>query len=174
MTRPSFRTRATLWTAAGVLGAGLAAGGVAEAVSTPTPSPSAGQAAGHGAKAAKGKHADHRLKVSRIAGRVVHGDVVVATKDGYRTVVMQRGTVVSVSASSLQLRSADGFTATYALTAETRIRKGHKNGQTGALAAGDAVTVLANRSGSTLTATRVMSHQAKANKKPAASPTSSQ
>lgn len=168
----SFRTRAALWTAAGVLGAGLAAGGVAEAVSTPTPAPGAGQAA-PGAKAAKAakaaKHKHHGQRLERIAGRVVHGDVVVKTKDGYRTVVMQRGTVVSVSATSLQLRSADGFTATYALGADTWVRKGHKNGSNSSPAAGDIATVLASRSGSTLTATKVLAHPAKA-AKPGTSP----
>jgi len=164
MTRPSVKTRAALWTAAGVLGAGLAAGGIAEAVSTATPSPDAGQAAGHGDKAAAGKHHGQRLKLDRIASRVVHGDVVVRTKDGYRTVVLQRGSVVSVSASSLQLRSADGFTATYVLTGETRIHKGHKNAKTSELAAGDAAIVVADRSGSGLTATRVLAHPARAGK----------
>lgn len=167
MNRSMFRNRAALWTAAGVLGAGLTAGGVAQAVSTPSPSPSAGKAAA-GAKAGHAKH--HHRKgqaLDRFARHVLHGDVVVRAKDGYRTVVLQHGTVVSVSPTSLQLRSPDGFTATYAVNADTFIRKGHKSGQSSALAAGDSVLVLAARSGSTLTATRVLAHQAKA-EKPAA------
>lgn len=166
MNRSMFRNRAALWTAAGVLGAGLTAGGVAQAVSTPSPSPSAGKAAA-GAKAGHAKHHRKGQRLDLFAGHVLHGDVVVRAKDGYRTVVLQHGTVVSVSPTSLQLRSPDSFTATYAVNADTFIRKGHKSGQSSALAAGDSVLVLAARSGSTLTATRVLAHQAKA-EKPAA------
>jgi len=166
MNRSMFRNRAALWTAAGVLGAGLTAGGVAQAVSTPSPSPSAGKAAA-GAKAGHAKHHGKGQRLDLFARHVLHADVVVRAKDGYRTVVLQHGTVVSVSPTSLQLRSPDGFTATYAVNADTFIRKGHKSGQSSALAAGDSVLVLAARSGSTLTATRVLAHQAKA-EKPAA------
>lgn len=172
MNRSSFRNRAALWTAAGVLGTGLAAGGVAQAVTSPSPSPGPGTAAA-GAKAGHAKqHAKHHGKGQRLepfAAHVLHGDVVVRAKDGgYRTVALQRGTVVSVSPTSLQLRSADGFTATYAVNADTFIRKGHKSGQSSELAAGDSVMVLATRSGSTLTATKVLAHQAKAEKPAAA------
>lgn len=166
MNRSMFRNRAALWTAAGVLGAGLTAGGVAQAVSTPSPSPSAGKATA-GAKAGHAKHRGKGQRLDRFARHVLHGDVVVQAKDGYRTVVLQHGTVVSVSPTSLQLRSPDGFTATYVVNADTFIRKGHKSGQSSALAAGDSVLVHAARSGSTLTATRVLAHQAKA-EKPAA------
>lgn len=170
MNRSTFRNRAALWTAAGVLGAGLTAGGVADAVATPSPSPGA-PGAGKPAAGAKAGHAKHQGKgqrLERVAAHVLHGDVVVRAKEGYRTVALQRGTVVSASPTSLQLRSADGFTATYAVNADTFIRKGHKSGQSSELAAGDSVMVLATRSGSTLTATKVLAHQAKTEKPAAA------
>lgn len=167
MNRSTFRNRAALWTAAGVLGAGLTAGGVANAVATPSPSPGAGKPAA-GAKAGHAKHQGKGQRLERVAAHVLHGDVVVRAKEGYRTVALQRGIVVSASPTSLQLRSADGFTATYAVNADTFIRKGHKSGQSSELAAGDSVMVLATRSGSTLTATKVLAHQAKAEKPAAA------
>lgn len=158
MPRSSFRTRAALWTATGLIGASLAAGGIAQAVSSPSPSPgdkTAGPAAK--AKAGHGKH--HGL-----GARILHGDVVVRAKDGYRKVALQRGTVVSASATSLQVRSADGFTATYVLNGDTRLRKGHRSDQPVKLATGDLVTVVATRSGDSLTATRVVAHPVKAKK----------
>ncbi len=171
MSRP-LRTRAALWTAVGVLGAGLTIGGVAQAVSTPSPSPD-GTTSAPAAKSAKSaksaKHHDKGQRLERMAGNVLHGDVVVRTKDGYRTVALQRGSVVSVSPTSLQLRSVDGFAATYAVNGETQVRKSHKAGQPSSLATGDQVTVVATRSGSTLTATKVLVHPAKAEKPTASS-----
>ncbi len=167
MTRSPMRTRVALWTAAGVLGTGLAAGGVAQAVSSPSPGAdkvAAGAKAGHAKAHGKGQ------RLERMAGNVLHGDVVVRIKDGYRTVALQRGSVVSVSTTALQLRSVDGFTATYAVNGDTWIRKGHKGGQSSSLATGDQVTVVATRSGDTLTATKVLAHPEKPEKpeKPAA------
>lgn len=53
-----------------------------------------------------------------VLGRALHGDVVVGpTPTAY---VFQRGEVTRSSASSLTLRSTDGFTGTYALGADTR------------------------------------------------------
>ncbi len=156
------RTRLAVWTAAGVLGAGLAAGGVAQAVSSPTPSspPAAGKTTHDGKD--KGRHhgRDHGA-LGRLGGSLVHGDVVVRTKTGYATMALQRGTVQAVTATSMQVRSADGFTASYALTADTRVHKGRALSQPSDLAKGDVVIVRATRSGTTLTAATVSAHTAK-------------
>ncbi len=148
--------RAAVWAVAGLLGTGLAIGGVAEAVSAAAApsSPSAQPSAP--AKAGQGK--GHENRRDGLAARTLHGDFVVRAKGGYRTVAIQRGTVLSVTSTSLQVRSADGFTASYALTTNTWVRKGHRQSQPAALSAGDAVTVLATRSGGTLTANRVLAH----------------
>lgn len=158
MARP-IRTRAALWTATGVLTAGLAAGGVAQAVSSPSPNPTAGKPAATADAKHNGKHAKgHGLDK---LGKVLHGDLVVRTKDGNRTIALQRGSVVSVNGTSLQVRSTDGFTATYVVNGDTKIRKGTS---AGSLATGDQVTVVATRSGSALTATKVAAHQPKTDK----------
>lgn len=164
----SIRGRIAVWTAAGVLGTGLVAGGVAQAVSTPTPSsspsPDKGGADGKGGwegKGGKAKAKHHGHGLGRLGGRMLHGEAVVKTKDGYRTVVIQRGTIASVSPTSLRLRSDDGFTATYVIGADTWVRKGHEQRQPSGLAAGDSATVVATRSGNALTATRVLAHTTK-------------
>jgi hypothetical protein len=55
----------------------------------------------------------------------VHGEVVVP-KDGggYQTLLMQRGKATKVSASSITVKSEDGFTATYDVTDETVVGAG--------------------------------------------------
>jgi hypothetical protein len=69
----------------------------------------------------------------------LHGQMVVPDGNGYATVAMQRGTVSSASASSLTVRSSDGYTATYRLTDATQVL----GGGAGDLSAGDAVSVMA-------------------------------
>jgi hypothetical protein len=55
----------------------------------------------------------HRAKVL-LRRNVLHGEAVVQGKDGVtRTVVVQRGTVTAVDASTITVRSADGFTLTW-------------------------------------------------------------
>ncbi len=56
-------------------------------------------------------------------GRTLHGEFVVAGKDGKPlTVRVQRGVVTDVSATSITVKSSDGFSATYVINADTRIR----------------------------------------------------
>lgn len=41
---------------------------------------------------------------------VLHGEAVVQTKEGTRTVVVQRGTVTAITTTTMTVKSADGFT----------------------------------------------------------------
>jgi hypothetical protein len=60
-----------------------------------------------------------------LLGAPLHGSYVVEDPDGgYRTVLTQRGKVTSVSGTSLTVRSADGFEATYRLTDDTSVLSG--------------------------------------------------
>jgi hypothetical protein len=57
-------------------------------------------------------------------GRELRGESVVKKGDGsLKTRIIQFGTVESVSASSITVKSEDGFSQVYAITAETKIRK---------------------------------------------------
>lgn len=52
-----------------------------------------------------------------LMGGPLHGEVTLPAPNGkYETVDLQRGTVSQISASSLTVRSSDGFTKTYAIT----------------------------------------------------------
>ena len=78
----------------------------------------------------------------------LHGEFVVAEAGGYVTRLMQAGELVEASDESITVRSADGFTATYALDADTTKTD---TAQTD-FATGDTVRVIATRSGDDLIA----------------------
>lgn len=102
-------------------------------------------------------------------GAGIHGEFTVKNKDGsYTTLVTQRGTVQSVSDTSISVKSDDGFTQSFAITTSTTIVKLPASG-TGTqgkrpslqtikatdLKAGDTVAVSGTKSGTTVTATRI-------------------
>jgi hypothetical protein len=70
---------------------------------------------------ARGDGIGQLLRGALALGAVQHGELTVSGADGKPTVMtVQRGTVTAVSDTSLALRSADGFTATYKLDDATR------------------------------------------------------
>jgi len=80
----------------------------------------------------------------------VHGQVVVVKPGGsYQTLDIQRGKVTAVGPSSISVRSADGFTASYTLTGSTDV-DAHRDA-IGSVKVGNQVVVLATVSGSTAT-----------------------
>jgi hypothetical protein len=44
---------------------------------------------------------------------VMHGEAVVQTKDGVKTIAVQRGTVTAITDTSITVKSTDGFTQTW-------------------------------------------------------------
>lgn len=105
---------------------GLLAGGIAVALTgggaaavwagtQPSPSPSSSSASPNPSASAKAKATEGR-------GQAIHGEHVVKQQDGtYRTVVTQTGTIESVSETEMTVKSEDGFTQRYSMTADTRI-----------------------------------------------------
>ena len=87
-------------------------------------------------------------------GRAVHGTAVVPNKDGtgFQTVQMQHGTVTAVSASSISVKSEDGFTATYVVNADTKV---NRNGAIADIKVDADVVVTGVVDGSTVTARSV-------------------
>ena len=55
-----------------------------------------------------------------LSGTVLHGEVTASANGSVQALVFQRGEVTAVSATSITLKSSDGFTGTYGLTAATR------------------------------------------------------
>lgn len=147
-----------------VLTGGGAAAVWAGTQASPTPSSasvSAGPTPSGNAKSADGR------------GRAIHGEHVVKQQDGtYRTVLTQSGTIAAVNDSEVTVKSDDGFTQRYVITADTRISTvppdlpGRRNGKAkpslpAATAAdlkpGDTVRVSGTREGDAVTATRLVS-----------------
>jgi hypothetical protein len=141
------RTRTALITGAAVV-ALVASGGVAYAVSsTPTSTPASTSTTAP-ASPAKTKH--HR----QLLGRVAHGEVTLNGND-HKVVDVQRGDVQTVGATSISVKSDDGFTATYTVNSDTKIRKGGKQSAIGDVHTGDKVAVVATKANGAMTATRV-------------------
>lgn len=155
---------------AGGIAVALTGGGAATvwAGTQPSPSPSSASATPSPSDSASGeaKSADGR-------GQQIHGEHVIKNQDGtFRTVITQAGTIDSVSASDVTVKSEDGFTQRYAINSDTRISKiptdvsELRNGKgkpslpaaTAAdLKAGDKVHVSGTKDGDTVTATRIVS-----------------
>ena len=77
-------------------------------------------------------------------GGVEHGEFTVTGTDGKPVVMtLQRGVVTAASATSVAVRSTDGFAQTYAVNAQTRVARG----TAADVRAGDEVVVLARKEG---------------------------
>ncbi|MDP9240363.1 MAG: DUF5666 domain-containing protein [Actinomycetota bacterium] len=137
--------RVIAWTAVATLGVGVIAGAAVAATGTdkaPSAAPSSATSTSGPGKGDPAKD-DGRHK-GLLARRAVHGEFVVKGKDGkYVTTAAQRGAVTAVSPTSISVRSEDGFTATYAINADTRIRKAGEKAAISAVKVGDTVMVLA-------------------------------
>ena len=85
----------------------------------------------------------------------VHGTFVVPKQDGtgYQTVQMQHGVVTAVSATSISVKSDDGFTATYVVDSGTEVNRG---GAIADITADADVLVQGLVDGSTVTAKRIV------------------
>lgn len=145
------------WYAAGLVGAGLVAGlvvaglNVASAQTSPSPSPQ--QKQHRMLKPFRGEHGPFGRKGEGLEG-ALHGQFTAkAPGGGYRTMAMQVGDVTSVSATSIAVKSEDGFTKTYVVNDDTMVNAGDTG--IGDVKTGDKVRVLAVVAGDTFTAIHV-------------------
>ena len=84
----------------------------------------------------------------------LHGDFVASDGNGgYTTKRLATGTVSAVSSTSITVKSADGYTTTYAIGSSTTVNNG--NSDVSSVKSGDTVTVVGTVSGSTATATTI-------------------
>jgi hypothetical protein len=100
-------------------------------------------------KASATAHRAHRAKgngLRRIARRTVHGEFVVHTKAGFRTVTLDRGTVDSVSGRQLKLTEgtpkATYRTVTLSIPANARVRDDKQKASLSSVKAGQRVLVV--------------------------------
>ncbi|GAA4211055.1 hypothetical protein [Actinocatenispora rupis] len=102
-----------------------------------------------------GKHRHPRLN-RYLLRHTLHGDVTVRTKKGPVDVAVQRGEVTSVSATSMTVRSSDGFSETWTLTGGTKVRADRKAASRSAITKGEQIGVAGRQSGNTDTARLVV------------------
>ena len=99
-----------------------------------------------------------RLLIRRatIAKHVEHGSVTVATRNGNKTIDVQRGTITAISSTSMTVKSADGFTLTWTFGDKIRVLENRSTIQPTDVKAGETVGVAGEKSGSTETARLVV------------------
>ncbi|MFL6241000.1 MAG: hypothetical protein ACJ735_16080 [Actinomycetes bacterium] len=138
---------------AGTLAVGAAA--IAWAASSPSPRPSTSTAPQTKANAGK-THGDRGTRADVIARRALHGELTVrargqATNGSVPTTVvyLQRGeiTAVDTKAKTVTVKSLDGFTRTYAVTTDTKIRSKGQDESFTDLKTGERAMVVAAKDG---------------------------
>jgi hypothetical protein len=128
------------------------AGGPAPAVPAAATAPSAPSTN----KADKADRAD-KVRTGGAARKLLrrntlHGELTLQTRKGVHTVVVQRGTVTAVTATTLTVTSTDGSAQIWTVTGAVRIRKDQKKADRSALTDGATVRVTGARAGATTTA----------------------
>jgi hypothetical protein len=119
LVRDPFKIRKTVLAGAVALaltGTGVA---IAWAADPPSPSPSSSSAPGNSEKGP-----GHNKPAKSQRPQHLHGESVVKKADGtLQANLDQRGTVEAVSETSITVKSEDGYSQSYAVNADTKIRK---------------------------------------------------
>ena len=89
-------------------------------------------------------------------GQLLHGEEVVQQGTKVVTIEEQAGKVTAVSATSITVKSTDGFTATYVVSVATKVGKDRAEAKISAVKVGDTVRIEATKAGSTVTADRIV------------------
>ena len=80
-----------------------------------------------------GKHPGARKFLRK---NTLHGEMTVQGKDGVKTVVVQRGTVTAVDATTVSVKSADGFAQTWTYGDKLRVVQDKKKVEAAAIKSG--------------------------------------
>jgi hypothetical protein len=90
-----------------------------------------------------------RLLIRRALGRhVEHGQVTVETKDGDKTIVVQRGVITALTSTGMTVKSTDGFTLTWTFDPSMRVIENRATIQPGDVKPGETVGVAGLQNGS--------------------------
>lgn len=117
----------------------LDAAGLAEEVDGTTPAPSA--------SAVDQQRVRPRAIRKHLRRNTLHGEVTVQTRDGVRVVVVQRGTITTVSETGMTVESTDGFESTWTYGDQLRLVKDRKPAEKSVLTTGVQVGVAGVRDG---------------------------
>ena len=129
---------AAAWVTAGAIGATVLTGVAAAGPFTPT---TAATSASTAAGTATGTAAPNARR--GMMRDVLHGSFTVKTDTGTELVDVQRGEITAASATSVTVKSTDGFTATYALGDSTVVRRDRSTVTGAELVVGDTAMVRA-------------------------------
>lgn len=88
-------------------------------------------------------------------GPVLHGQATIERDGAFIETAQQTGTIDSVGADNIRVTSADGFSATYAVTDQTEIRLDRSSAAIGDLSAGLTVRIHAEQGDNGLTAVHI-------------------
>lgn len=158
------RRRALRWsagvTAAVLLAGGGAIAGVALAGhGSSSPDPGSALSAAVSATASpspgkgSGKTAARKRALARLRSlRGLHGEATYKTKNGFREIAWERGAIESVTGQEVEVRSTDGTTWTWTLSAKTAVRDQGEKATASSLAVGDQVFAAGPQTGTTRTA----------------------
>jgi hypothetical protein len=93
-----------------------------------------------------GTRHDKRVRFGFRKG-MLHGEAVVQTDQGTKTVVVQRGTVTAIDASTVTVKSSDGFTLTWTFGSPLNVLEHRRRVQPSAVVVGTEVGVAGARQG---------------------------
>jgi hypothetical protein len=120
-----------------------------------SPAPSASAATG--GQGGNGHRRYRRPAVRRMLGRnVEHGEVVIDTKNGPKTVDVQRGVVTAITDTQITVKSADGFTLTWTFGTPFHVIERRSTVQAKDIAVGAKVGVAGVKQGDTVTANLIV------------------
>ena len=91
-----------------------------------------------------------------LARHVLHGEVVVQTKDGDKTIDVQRGTVTAVTDTTVTVKSTDGFTSTWTFGDPLRVVQHGQKIDKSAVKTGEEIGIAGAKNGSTVTANLIV------------------
>jgi hypothetical protein len=150
----SLSPEASALSALGFSAADLTAADDVTPVGDPSPSAGNGRTGGGSAPRARAKRPALRALTLRrtLARNVQHGEVVVKTTNGDKTIDVQRGTVTAINSTTVTVKSADGFTQTWTFGSPVHVVEHRTSVQPSAVAAGATVGIAGTRSGGTVTA----------------------
>jgi hypothetical protein len=91
----------------------------------------------------------HQWRKARVLLRknTLHGEVVVQSEEGTKTVVVQRGEVTAVDGDSITVKSADGFSLTWAYSDDLHVVEHRASVQADAIEVGDRVGLAGAKDG---------------------------
>ena len=138
------------WSTVAVIGIGSV--GVAMAADNGSASPSTSASASASANPGGATGGPAAKKLHGLRSRALHGEFVAQTKDGLKTVVLQKGSVTALSATSVTVKSTDGYTVTWTINDQTRVRKDKAAAAATDLKSGLVVRVVGPKDGSATTA----------------------